>query len=115
MTSRKDSLGVILGAVFAFGGGVSQAQQAVAPSDSAMLEEVVVTARYRSEDLQKTPISIVTLSAETLEARGITDLVQVTQAAPNVTLAPGGPKSGNAAVLYIRGVGQFDSSYTLEP
>jgi iron complex outermembrane recepter protein len=115
MTSRKDSLGVILGAVIAFGGGLTQAQQAVAPSDSAMLEEVVVTARYRSEDLQKTPISIVSLSAETLEARGITDLVQVTQAAPNVTFAPGGPKSGNAAVLYIRGVGQFDSSYTLEP
>ncbi len=40
------------------------------PVKAAELEEIVVTARYRAESLQDTPISISALSAADLEARG---------------------------------------------
>ncbi|MGE3530971.1 MAG: TonB-dependent receptor [Steroidobacteraceae bacterium] len=79
------------------------------------LEEVMVTARYREESLQKTPISITALSARQIEARGINDIVKIAQFAPNVSMAPGGVRNGKAAVTFIRGVGQFDSSYAYEP
>jgi outer membrane receptor protein involved in Fe transport len=40
-----------------------------ADDDNTTLEEVTVTARYRSESLQDTPISITALKASDLEAR----------------------------------------------
>ena len=37
------------------------------------LEEIVVTARFREENLQQTPLAITAFSGENLEARNLTD------------------------------------------
>ena len=55
--------------------------------NSGTLEEVVVTARRRSEDLQQVPISIASWSAEDLQIRGITNVEQLDHTIPNFSPA----------------------------
>ncbi|MEM7762644.1 MAG: TonB-dependent receptor [Pseudomonadota bacterium] len=71
------------------------------------MEEIVVTARRREESLTDVPISITAISREELNRIGISDLVAVGQAAPNVTLEV---SRGTNTTLsaFIRGVGQQD-------
>jgi iron complex outermembrane receptor protein len=64
------------------------ANPAVAGENSGSLEEVMVTARRRSEDLQRVPISIASLSAEDLQSRGIDNVEQLDHTIPNFSPAP---------------------------
>ena len=50
-----------------------------ATTDSASLEEVVVTAEKRSENLQVVPISVTAVTAESLSASGVNATVQLPQ------------------------------------
>jgi len=82
------------------------------PNDSG---EIIVTAQFREQNLQDTPLAITAVSAAMLEARSQTDLSQVARQAPNVTLAPAGQAFGASMVASIRGVGQGDFNPALEP
>lgn len=77
--------------------------------------DIVVTAQFRSQRLQDTPLAITAVNAAILEARGQTSIYEVTAQAPNVTLAPAGQSYGSGVVAFIRGIGQNDNSYALEP
>ena len=79
------------------------------------VQEIVVTAEFRKENLQNTPIAITSFNSRMLEARGQTNITQVAAQAPNVSLRPAGSSLGNTLVAYIRGVGQGDFNYALEP
>lgn len=79
------------------------------------LEEIVVTARHVTENLQTTPISISAVTAADLDARGVTDIAGLASSAPNVTLGEGTGGFGKSAVAYIRGVGQHDALPAFEP
>lgn len=79
------------------------------------LSEIIVTARRTAENLQTTPISITALSAADIEQHGFTSVVDVAQAAPSVTIMPGGNYSGDSALTYIRGVGQDQFTYAFDP
>ncbi|NOX50198.1 MAG: TonB-dependent receptor [Gammaproteobacteria bacterium] len=83
----------------------------------SVVEEIVVTARRRSESLQETPISITAMTARDLEARNLTNLVEVGRFAPNVQMnvSPGGSGGGSNAQIYIRGIGQTDFLFTTDP
>lgn len=83
--------------------------------EAATAGEIIVTAQFREQRLQDTPIAITALSAEMLDARGQQGVEQIANQAPNVTLKPGGAASGPSLIGYIRGVGQFDYSPALEP
>jgi len=63
-------------------------EQAAIGENSGTLEEVIITARRRSEDLQQVPISIASLSSEDLEMRGIANVEQLDHAIPNFSPAP---------------------------
>lgn len=82
-----------------------------------VLEEQVVTARRREEDLQKSGVSATVLGAADLAARGATDLSHVADFAPNTTIDFTCPISGsaNASSIFIRGVGQTDFLLTTDP
>ena len=67
------------------------------------LEEIVVTAQKREQNLQQVPLAVSAVSGEQLELRGITETKQLGAIAPNVA-ALGGTTSGGAAVLTIRGI-----------
>jgi iron complex outermembrane receptor protein len=83
----------------------------------AGLEEVIVTAQKRSENLQETPIAITALTAQALESRGMTEISELARVAPSVKFATTAAVSGSstAAAVFIRGVGQTDYSLTTEP
>jgi iron complex outermembrane receptor protein len=82
---------------------------------SGVLQEVVVTAQFRAQSLQDTPLSITAVDAKDIEARNLSNVTDVATAAPNVNMRPGGSAQGSAAQVFIRGVGQYDASFAYEP
>jgi iron complex outermembrane receptor protein len=102
------------------GVGVAYADAANPVSDTASagggeLQEIIVTARFRSETLQKTPIAITALSGADLEARGIVDVTGLTASVPSTQLVKEGSTGGNTLVAYIRGLGQANYSLSFQP
>ncbi len=89
--------------------------QALAQEQS--LEEIVVTAQKREQNVQDVPIAITAFSAETLKDKAIGDIGALTKFAPNVNLDTGSPFSGDTSVLSasIRGIGQDDFAFNLDP
>jgi iron complex outermembrane receptor protein len=82
---------------------------------SNSLDEIVVTARFRSEDVQRTPVSITAFSADALEARGATRIEDISAASPGVTLEQNTGGFGKSILAFIRGVGQNDVIPAFEP
>ena len=82
-----------------------------------VLEEIVVTARRREENLQDVPLAVTALQGEELERRDIGDISALSDMAPNVTLKPTASLSGasNASAFFIRGIGQTDFAVTTDP
>ena len=65
----------------------STAESAASGENSGTLEDIIVTARRRSEDLQQVPISIASLSGEDLQIRGIDNVEQLNHTIPNFSPA----------------------------
>jgi len=86
-----------------------------AQPDNTTLQDIVVTAQFRAQRLQDTPISITAVNAAVLEAKNQTNLAQVADAAPNVSLKPQGTSFGPSITASIRGVGQNDFNPAYEP
>jgi iron complex outermembrane receptor protein len=86
-----------------------------AQDEGGALEEIIVTAEFREANVQDTPIAITAVSADMLEARSQTNVFEIANQAPNVTLKPGGAAIGPAMIAFIRGIGQTDFNYALEP
>jgi iron complex outermembrane receptor protein len=84
---------------------------------SAVIEEVVVTARRREEGLQDAPIAISAYTGDSLDYRGITKLDEISRFAPSLTLEnnPSFGGASNSAAIYLRGVGQKEFLPTTEP
>lgn len=78
-------------------------------------DTIVVTAQFREQNLQDTPLAITAINAAMLESRSQTDISQVANQAPSVTLKPQGAAYGPSLGANIRGVGQFDFNPALEP
>lgn len=91
------------------------AQAAPQTADEGAAGDIVVTAQFRSQRLQDTPLSITAMNADLLNARSQTDVAQVAGQAPNVTLTPMGSAYGASMGASIRGVGQFDFNPAYEP
>jgi len=87
------------------------------PASAQMLEEIVVTAQRREQDIQNVPIAISAFTTETLRAKGVTDINSLTNLTPNVNLDSSSPFSGDTSVLSasIRGIGQDDFAFNLDP
>jgi iron complex outermembrane receptor protein len=105
------------GSALAQGNAVAAApdKPAAAQDDTATINEIVVTAQFRSQRLQDTPIAITALDASALEARGQTNVTDIAASSPNVTIQQSSSGFGNAAVVSIRGIGQYDTNFALEP
>ena len=73
----------------------------------AMMEEIIVTAQKRSENLQETPVSVTAFTAEAIEALGFRQSVDITAQTPNFSV---GYPNGDTGVPapFIRGVGLND-------
>jgi iron complex outermembrane receptor protein len=79
------------------------------------LEEIIVTAQFRAQNVQQTPIAISAYDAAMLEARGNADIADAANFAPNVQLSNAATGFGQMSAIFIRGVGQADPHFAVEP
>lgn len=78
------------------------------------LEEVIVTAQKREQNLQDVPIAITAFSPAQLEAAGASTIIDIEKSTPNAQLrASRGTNSTLTA--FIRGIGQQDPLWGFEP
>jgi iron complex outermembrane recepter protein len=74
-------------------------------AQEAPLEEVVVTAQKRSENLQNVPISVAAVSGSKLDEVGVENIEDLTKLVPNIHLT----QTGISTQLRIRGIGSDNS------
>ncbi len=79
------------------------------------LEVVVVTAQFREEDVQDTPISITAVTGAEIDNKALNSMVDIAATAPNVNMTVGSGAYGSGAAVYIRGIGQYDTNFAFEP
>jgi iron complex outermembrane receptor protein len=99
-------------------GGTAAATPSAEPDATAKrgntLEDIVVTARRREENVQKTPVAVTALSASKLAVSNITRLSGLSQAVPNL-LATENPAASVGTNFFIRGVGATSGSLYADP
>src|SRR5215813_14853902 len=104
-TTKSCLLPVALAALAA--AGISQAQeqapQAETSAAAGSLQELVVTATRREENLSKVPISVTALTQEALDARGVKDFSDVARFTPGVNFDNSG--TNNISIRGISGTG----------
>ena len=76
---------VLTFAIAASGPSAFAQQSAASDAGNFALEEVVVTARKRTESLQDVPISITAFTAEAIEQRGIENVYDLAKLTPNLS------------------------------
>jgi iron complex outermembrane receptor protein len=107
--SSRRAISLVLAMTAAFAGAEALAADA---SSAPALEEVIVTAQKRSENLQDVPISVVALSAQQIKDAGITDIRNLSILTPGLTVT----SEGNEAITTarIRGIGTVGDNPGLE-
>jgi iron complex outermembrane recepter protein len=86
------------------------AESAAAAQSGDIIEEIVVTAQRRTENVQKTALSIEVFSGDELRQAGITKPDDLIKLAPGVQVA-----GGTTTQIYVRGVGDFGVTATANP
>ncbi len=89
--------------------------RAADPDQPGGLAEVVVSAQFREEKLQSTPIAITAFTAENMESRGISNVTDLDAFVPNAVIQPLGAGWGATMAAFIRGVGLGDNILSFEP
>jgi iron complex outermembrane receptor protein len=82
---------------------------AVPPSveGSGQLEEIVITAQRRSENLQRAAVAVDVISAAEVRDKGLSDPTGLGTLAPSLTATPNG---GGTISFFMRGIGNFSSN-----
>ncbi|TXI46109.1 MAG: TonB-dependent receptor [Lysobacter sp.] len=110
------SLGVWLAlAAVALPAAQVQAQDGEAQAeDRSTLDTITVTARKREETLQDVPVAVTAFTSDTLDKLNVEDLSDLDAQVPNLTIyAARG--SSSTVTAYIRGVGQSDPLWGVDP
>lgn len=96
--------------------GSASAQQVPAEpaaAEASDLDDVIVTARRRTEPLQKVPIAVTAFSSERLTQQQVDDVNDLSAVVPSLNITN---ITGSAvAQIYLRGAGQDDSQAASEP
>jgi iron complex outermembrane recepter protein len=90
---------------------------ATTAADTGGIQEIVVTAQKRAENVQDVPIAISAFTADALSERSVTSVASLSNIAPNVVLDAGTPFSGSSSVIsaFIRGIGANDFAFNIDP
>ncbi|WP_334160956.1 TonB-dependent receptor [Phenylobacterium sp.] len=83
------------------------AAPALAQTAASQLEEVVVTAQKRSENLQDVPVSVQAIGTERLDELQISDMTDYARFLPNVTIQTAAP---GFSTIYMRGVASGENN-----
>ena len=87
--------------------------QEASEADSGGLEEIVVTAQKREQNLQSVPVAVTALGAEALANQRINDFADLTKAAPSLTVTQRASAADNS--INIRGIGTFAFTTGVDP
>src|SRR6202046_4512063 len=112
LTLRR-AICLVLAVSGAVGGAHAIAADAGADTSNApALEEIIVTAQKRSENLQDVPISVVAINAQQAQDAGITNIRNLAILTPGLTVT----SEGNEAITTarIRGIGTVGDNPGLE-
>jgi iron complex outermembrane receptor protein len=88
---------------------------AIAQPQDDGIEDIVVTAQFREQNLQETPLAISAFSGELLEARGAADTNDIDMFVPNAVIQPLGAGWGSTVAAFVRGIGLNDNILSYEP
>ena len=95
---RAKWAGMPLASAMLAGGGLAVADEA---SETGQLQEVVVTAQKRVEDVQRVPISLQVLSGETLQNLNVSGFAGFAQYIPSLSYRSWGP---GQTQFFFRGI-----------
>ncbi len=93
-------LGTVLAVI-----GAAQAASAQVTQPANGLEEIVVTAQHRQENLQDVPLAVSAISADTFRESGMHDLSGIAEQVPGLTFSPFAPGQN---IIALRGVSSND-------
>lgn len=105
---RKSALSLGIGVAMALSttAGLAQDQQA------SGLEEVIVTAQKREQNMQDVPVAVTAFTGETLTENGITDVFDLQTVSPGLIV--GQSQNSTTSNFSIRGVGTSSNNFGLE-
>ena len=113
MQTKKSLLAAVIG--FFVGSSTQGVLTQENPADidnrgKRVLEEIIVTAQKREQNILEVPISITALGSDEISARGIRDFKDLSLAVPGLAVSDSG---GYVRRIYIRGVGNITGSSAL--
>lgn len=88
------------------------ANQAAEANEGTGIQEIVVTARKRTERLQDIPVAVTALSAKQLQNYDLSSLEKVAATTPNFSITRA--SNGSGAQLTLRGIGSSFTSIGIE-
>ena len=94
--------------------GTSNPDTATSGASPVELQEVVVTARHRAENLQNVPLTDTAVTAASIQTWNVTSLQDLNSFVPNMKISADRATSSTINV-YIRGVGQSDPLWGFDP
>lgn len=100
VNSKKNIWAALMGFFVGMGG-----QAVLAKESEVQMEEIIVTAQKRTQNLQDVPIAITALSSQTLDNLGISESQDIPLAAPGLHFA----RQSAGAVVFLRGVGNSNA------
>ena len=118
MTTRRVPLRQGVALVVAISGGIAGgsgwAQTTANPTTTSQptLTEIIVTAQKRQQNIQDVPISVIALSAQQLKDGGVTDIKNLQNLTPGLTVTS--TTSENVTTARIRGIGTVGDNPGLE-
>ncbi len=86
----------------------------VVTAEGITLEEIIVTARKREEGVQDVPVAMAAFTGDAMEEMGINDVADLQSQVPNISSYPA-RGSTSTLTAYIRGVGQSDPLWGVDP
>ena len=110
--SAPSMMALVIGAFAAFQPGMAVAQDAAA-EDTGALEDIVVTAQRRDENIQDVPVSVTAANAESLAAAGITNVSNLNNLSPSISFRSTNIASSTSNIQ-IRGIGTVGNARTFE-
>src|ERR1700721_1412827 len=113
MTNRRLPLGRGIALILAISGaGAAASASAADTAAQPGLTEIIVTAQKRQQNIQDVPISVIAFSAEQLKDAGVTDIKNLQNLTPGLTVTS--TTSEDVTTARIRGIGTVGDNPGLE-
>ncbi|MBT4518704.1 MAG: TonB-dependent receptor [Halieaceae bacterium] len=97
------------------GAAVTLAPPIVVAQSAGALEEVLVTARKREENIQNVALSVSAMSKSDIERTFAKDVMDLASISPNLIIDDTAQGPGGVAAIYIRGIGVADVEKNFDP